>query len=86
MSRGTTHLAEVFKQYENVAGHDIVTAIKREFSGSLETALVALGKSRSSRGQTIVRKASTVKAEKSTLCEWNLLMSAPQKKTIFKKV
>jgi annexin A7/11 len=34
----------VFREYEKLAGHDIETAIKREFAGSLEDGYLSLGK------------------------------------------
>lgn len=43
VSRSYIHLRKVFSAYEKLRGHDIETAIKKEFSGDLEKALLAIG-------------------------------------------
>lgn len=44
VTRSYTHLRKVFSAYEKLVGHDIETAIKKEFSGDLQKALLAIGK------------------------------------------
>ncbi|KAK7588234.1 hypothetical protein V9T40_005479 [Parthenolecanium corni] len=44
VTRSYTHLRKVFSAYEKLVGHDIETAIKKEFSGDLQKALLAIVK------------------------------------------
>ena len=44
ITRSYQQLRQIFLEYENIAGHDIETAIKREFSGSVEQGFLAIGK------------------------------------------
>ena len=44
VSRSYAHLRQVFKEYERLADHDIETAIKREFAGSMEDGFLSIGK------------------------------------------
>nr|CAD7438709.1 unnamed protein product [Timema bartmani] len=44
VTRSYQQLRQTFLEYEQVAGHDIETAIKREFSGSVEKGLLAIVK------------------------------------------
>lgn len=43
MTRSYQQLRLIFTQYENIAGHEIEKAIKREFSGAVETGFLAIG-------------------------------------------
>lgn len=43
VTRSYQQLRAVFQKYEQLAGHDIETAIKNEFSGSVEDGLLAIG-------------------------------------------
>lgn len=43
VSRSYAHLRQVFREYEQLAGHDIETAIKREFAGSMEDGFLSIG-------------------------------------------
>lgn len=43
VTRSYQQLRAVFQKYEEIAGHDIETAIKNEFSGSIEDGLLAIG-------------------------------------------
>lgn len=49
VSRSYQQLRRVFAEYEALTGHDIETAIKREFSGSVEKGLLAVVKCVSSK-------------------------------------
>jgi len=44
ISRSYQQLRQTFLEYEQLSGHDIETAIKREFSGNIEKGLLAIGK------------------------------------------
>lgn len=44
VTRSYQQLRQIFAEYENAAGHDIGEAIKREFSGNVESGLLAIGK------------------------------------------
>ncbi|KAJ1521492.1 hypothetical protein ONE63_003157 [Megalurothrips usitatus] len=44
VSRSYAHLRQVFREYEQLAGHDIETAIKREFAGSMEDGFLSIAK------------------------------------------
>jgi len=44
VSRSYAHLRQVFKEYERLADHDIETAIKREFAGSMEDGFLSIAK------------------------------------------
>lgn len=43
ISRSYQQLRQTFAEYEQLAGHDIETAIKKEFSGNIEKGLLAIG-------------------------------------------
>jgi len=43
VSRSYQQLRQTFVEYEQQTGHDIEVAIKREFSGSIEKGLLAIG-------------------------------------------
>lgn len=43
VTRSYQQLRAIFQKYEEIAGHDIETAIKNEFSGSIEDGLLAIG-------------------------------------------
>lgn len=43
VTRSYQQLRQIFFEYENMAGHDIEEAIKREFSGSVENGFLAIG-------------------------------------------
>lgn len=47
VTRSYQQLRQIFLEYENIAGHDIEEAIKREFSGSVEKGFLAIGNDRS---------------------------------------
>jgi len=42
ITRSYQQLRQIFMEYENIAGHDIEKAIKREFSGAVETGFLAI--------------------------------------------
>jgi len=42
ITRSYQQLRQIFMEYENIAGHDIEKAIKREFSGSVEAGFLAI--------------------------------------------
>lgn len=42
ITRSYQQLRQIFLEYENIAGHDIEKAIKREFSGAVETGFLAI--------------------------------------------
>lgn len=44
VTRSYQQLRQIFLEYENIAGHDIEEAIKREFSGSVEKGFLAIAK------------------------------------------
>ena len=44
ISRSYQQLRQTFAEYEQLAGHDIETAIKKEFSGNIEKGLLAIAK------------------------------------------
>ena len=44
VSRSYAHLRQVFKEYEKLADHDIETAIKREFAGSMEDGFLSIAR------------------------------------------
>lgn len=43
ITRSYQQLRQIFIEYENMAGHDIEAAIKREFSGPVEDGFLAIG-------------------------------------------
>lgn len=43
VTRSYQQLRQIFIEYENISGHDIEKAIKREFSGNLEKGFLAIG-------------------------------------------
>lgn len=43
VTRSYQQLRQIFHEYENIAGHDIEEAIKREFSGPVENGFLAIG-------------------------------------------
>lgn len=43
VTRSYQQLRQIFHEYENIAGHDIEEAIKREFSGAVENGFLAIG-------------------------------------------
>lgn len=43
VTRSYQQLRQIFLEYENLAGHDIETAIKREFSGNVEKGFLGIG-------------------------------------------
>lgn len=44
VTRSYQQLRQIFAEYENIAGHEIEKAIKREFSGAVEDGFLAIGK------------------------------------------
>jgi len=44
VTRSYQQLRQIFIEYENIAGHDIEKAIKREFSGNVEKGFLAIAK------------------------------------------
>ncbi|KAJ1521271.1 hypothetical protein ONE63_002952 [Megalurothrips usitatus] len=44
VSRSYAHLRQVFREYEELAGHDIEVAIKREFAGSTEDGFLSIAR------------------------------------------
>jgi len=62
VSRSYAQLRQVFLKYEKIAGHDIETAIKREFAGSLEDGYLSIGKVITSYGRKLVWSILLVRA------------------------
>lgn len=46
VTRSYQQLRATFLEYERLSGHDIEESIKREFSGSIQKGLLAIGKCR----------------------------------------
>ncbi|RZF39951.1 hypothetical protein LSTR_LSTR002354 [Laodelphax striatellus] len=44
VSKSYQHLRQIFLEYEQISGNDIETAIKKEFSGSVEKGMLAIAK------------------------------------------
>ena len=42
-SRSYPQLQQIFNEYQRLTGHDIEKAIKNEFSGDIESGLLAIG-------------------------------------------
>lgn len=43
VTRSYAHLRRVLMEYQRLAGHPLDSAIRREFSGDIETGLLAIG-------------------------------------------